>query len=188
MKADRKTLYLSIVLSAACSPEATLEESVDSEPPALVDITADHDQVRAAVNPAAEPPLAPLTWSVNISRTAQAWASKCRFAHNPNRGQLGENLAAFTDTSGSAAKAVAQWAAEVSSYDYVANACATGQVCGHYTQIVWRTTSQLGCWVQDCTTGSPFPGFPNWQFYVCNYSPPGNFVGQRPYLCGGEVC
>lgn len=154
----------------------------------MAGITADHNRVRAEVQPAARPPLAPFTWSPQIARTAQAWASQCRFEHNPNRGRLGENLAAFTDTSGSAEKAVAQWASEVVNYDYASNRCAAGKVCGHYTQIVWRRSIQLGCGVQDCTTGSPFPGFPNWQLFVCNYSPPGNVIGQWPYLCDGQVC
>ncbi len=202
MKAYCRILCLGIlVLSAGCGsevasevasderPEARPEDEVaDPVPPALAGMTADHNQVRAGVSPAAEPPLAPLTWSSDVAQTAQAWASQCRFEHNPNRGQLGENLAAFTDTSGSAQKAVAQWASEAADYDYATNSCAAGKTCGHYTQIVWRGAQILGCGVQDCATGSPFPGFLNWQFFVCDYSPPGNVIGQRPYLCDGQVC
>ena len=40
---------------------------------------------------------------------------------------------------------VAYWAAESSDYDYATNTCAPGQVCGHYTQMVWRSTSNIGC-------------------------------------------
>jgi hypothetical protein len=32
-----------------------------------------------------------------------------------------------------------------------------------------------------CTKNSPFSGFPEWQIWVCNYDPPGNFNGTRPY-------
>ncbi len=198
MKVYRETLCLGIlVLSAACASEVTpekqpdaqpAEEAADQEPPSLAGITADHNQVRVGVDPAAVPSLASLTWSSDVAQTAQAWASQCRFEHNPNRGELGENIAAFTDTSGSAEKAVAQWASEAGDYDYASNSCAPDKVCGHYTQIVWRSTLLLGCGVQDCTTGSPFPGFPDWQLFVCDYSPPGNVVGQRPYLCDGQVC
>lgn len=53
--------------------------------------------------------------------------------------------------------------------------------CGHYTQIVWRNTTHVGCATKVCDKNSPFQGFTRWQFWVCNYSPPGNFVGQRPY-------
>jgi hypothetical protein len=75
---------------------------------------------------------------------------------------------------------VALWAAEAPNYDYATNTCAAGQVCGHYTQLVWRATTQVGCATVQCTTGSPFGGG-NWTFTVCDYSPPGNYVGQRPY-------
>jgi hypothetical protein len=55
-------------------------------------------------------------------------------------------------------------------------------VCGHYTQIVWRDTTNLGCAIEYCTTGSPFgPVYPNWAFVVCQYDPQGSWAGQRPY-------
>jgi hypothetical protein len=45
-------------------------------------------------------------------------------------------------------------------------------VCGHYTQIVWRNTKSVGCAV------ARGKGVEVW---VCNYDPPGNYAGQRPY-------
>ena len=38
---------------------------------------------------------------------------------------------------------------------------------GHFTQVVWKDTRQLGCGVAMCDGG---------EIWVCNYSPPGNFV------------
>ena len=67
---------------------------------------------------------------------------------------------------------------EQSLYNYAANTCSGA--CGHYTQMVWRTTTTVGCGFRNCTTGSPFTGFPNWTVVVCNYNPAGN-NGQRPY-------
>ena len=55
------------------------------------------------------------------------------------------------------------------------------KVCGHYTQLVWRNSTLLGCAYARCTSNSPFQGVPTWDFWVCDYSPPGNWVGQRPY-------
>jgi len=47
---------------------------------------------------------------------------------------------------------------------------------------VWRSTQAVGCGVKACSTGSPFgASFPNWTIVVCNYDPPGNYIGQWPY-------
>jgi hypothetical protein len=73
---------------------------------------------------------------------------------------------------------VGRWAAEADHFDYAANRCSG--VCGHYTQLVWRGTTSVGCAIQKCTSGSPFSSG-TWYFAVCDYSPPGNFVGERPY-------
>ena len=63
--------------------------------------------------------------------------------------------------------------------DYATNTCS--DVCGHYTQIVWRSTGFLGCGIENCTRNSPCgASFPNWSLVVCNYQPRGN-NGQRPY-------
>jgi hypothetical protein len=113
---------------------------------------------------------------------AAAWAERCLFEHNPDRGHLGENLAAATLDTWTTQQMVAGWASEASDYDYAGNTCAPEKMCGHYTQLVWRSTTGVGCVTRTCTKNSPFgPQFPTWQLWVCNYTPPGNVVGQRPY-------
>ena len=47
------------------------------------------------------------------------------------------------------------------------------QSCGHYTQVVWANTLSVGCGVAVCPTGT---------IVVCNYAPPGNYVGEKPYI------
>jgi hypothetical protein len=76
---------------------------------------------------------------------------------------------------------VQAWASEAADYDYASNSCAPGKVCGHYTQLVWRNSTLVGCAYARCTQNSPFDGVPTWDFWVCDYSPPGNWIGQRPY-------
>jgi len=39
----------------------------------------------------------------------------------------------------------------------------------------------VGCAHVSCTTNTPFSGFPDWDFSVCDFSPPGNYTGQSPY-------
>ncbi|CAH8369080.1 unnamed protein product [Eruca vesicaria subsp. sativa] len=70
--------------------------------------------------------------------------------------------------------AVAMWVNEQFDYDYSSNTCASGKVCGHYTQVVWRTTEKLGCARVTCNNGQIL--------VICSYDPPGNNTGERPYL------
>ena len=97
----------------------------------------------------------------------------------------GENIAA-TAPGGRAdatpAYIVGLWAGEWPDFDHATNSCATGKVCGHYTQLVWRGTARVGCARARCTTNSPFgASLSTWDFFVCDYEPPGNYTGQRPY-------
>ena len=152
------------------------------EPAALEGITLAHNQARAAVQ--TQPPLPPLAWSPELAATAAAWIAQCRdtdaptglIDHNPGRSDghpyyVGENIFA----SGGQAdpqQAVQLWVQEQANYDYATNAC--NGVCGHYTQVVWRATLEVGCAVGNCP-GLQFPGS-----LVCNYGPGGN-SGGRPY-------
>jgi hypothetical protein len=134
---------------------------------------------------------APLRWDPIAAQVAQSWANRCAFMHDPGAsddyasrggaGGLGENIAAGAPSQ-SVGDAVASWIGEKADYDHATNTCAQGKSCGHYTQIVWAATTGVGCAHVSCTTDSPFgSSFPSWDFSVCDYSPPGNFVGQPPY-------
>jgi pathogenesis-related protein 1 len=166
---------LLVVSLAACSGSGG--SSGDTEPASMTGMTEAHNAARAAVMPAATPAIPPLSWSGTVADYAQNWASMCVFMHS--MGQYGENIYASTgDTA--PPDVVAAWVAEAANYDYATNTCATNEVCGHYTQVVWRDSVSLGCGVESCTTGSPF-GSGSWQIYVCDYDPPGNFDGMKPY-------
>jgi hypothetical protein len=156
-----------------------------NEPAALAGVTAAHNAVRASASPTPNPPLAPYCWNATVAATAQAWADGCQFKHNPDLGSLGygENIyAAGSGGSKPGLAAVALWASEAANYNYANNSCSGSGTCLHYTQIVWRTTQAIGCGVQNCATNSPFGGSaPNWTLVVCDYDPPGNYRGYRPY-------
>ena len=157
--------------------------STDQEPADQMGMTAAHNAARAAVKPAASPPLPPLTWSSTVAAYAQAYSEKCTWKHS--MGTYGENIYASFGSQPTPSVVVDAWVSEVAAYDYANNACTpTGMIseCGHYTQVVWRDSLRLGCGHTVCTTGSPFgAGNEPWQFWVCDYDPPGNIVGQSPY-------
>jgi hypothetical protein len=96
-------------------------------------------------------------------------AANGQFVHsrNPN---YGENLYEISGAPASPATVVNMWASEARSYDYTSNSCAA--VCGHYTQIVWSDTKEVGCAMARSVAR---------EVWVCEYSPPGNFVGKKPY-------
>jgi pathogenesis-related protein 1 len=138
--------------------------------------------VRADAQPAPSPRLAPLCYSSTVQQTAQAWANGCNWKHNPGR------AGSWARTSRpSRARCPTRLCTRSSSgpaklptTTNASNGCSG--VCGHYTQIVWRSSQRLGCGVAVCTTGSPWGSpSPSWTYVVCNYDPPGNYVGQRPY-------
>lgn len=152
---------------------------VQESGPALSGITAAHNAVRASVSPPAATPIPDLVWDPAVAAVAQAWADQCTFDHNTQG--YGQNIyASAGDPPPTADAVVADWASEAGNYDYTTNTC--NGSCGHYTQVVWAASLRLGCGYKHCTTGSPFlPDFPEWDFWVCNYDPPGNVNNDRPY-------
>lgn len=122
-----------------------------------------------------------LTWNAAVAAAAQGWANHIAATgsldHNESRGDLGENLYMESGSSatGSGDRAFQAWAAEASGYKWDTNSCT--DVCGHYTQLVWAATTSIGC--GKATAGAN-------TYWVCNFAPPGNFNGQRPYEPSGS--
>ena len=174
---------LTLVLFAGCGPASTAGDA--GTVPSDGGLTAQqqewltaHDGVRAAAMPAPNPALPVTSWSTAAATQAEDWVARCDFNHrSPNT--LGENLFASTDPRAPTA-VVNEWAAEKANYTWATNACASGKACGHYTQIVWRSSTGIGCAQKLCTSGSPF-GSGTWYFTVCDYAPAGNISGQAPY-------
>lgn len=129
-----------------------------------------HNEARAQVK------VGPLSWDNKLESYAQDFANTGKYSgciprKRPEGSPYGENTAegygAFT-----AWEAAGQWVGEKDNYDYASNSCVKEE-CKHYTQVVWRNSTRLGCASVLCGAG--------WPFVVCEYDPPGNVPGQRPY-------
>lgn len=137
-----------------------------------------HNAARRAVG------VPPLAWNATLVADARAYASRARrdgcglFLHPPVTIDYGWNafLVGKADRRREttvAEEAVASWVGERRWYDRRAGSCAPGKACSRYTQVVWRTTTQLGCAVAACRSGNVLA--------ICEYYPRGNNVGERPY-------
>jgi uncharacterized protein YkwD len=116
-----------------------------------------------------------LEWSVTLFLEAKAWADRCTFDHNdPERVQRaeGENIAAWSIPYGVQWDwPVNAWYGEIQYYDY--NNPVFNKTTGHFTQVVWKSTTHVGCAKAIC----PHAGG-QWDYWVCRYSPSGNVDGQ----------
>ncbi len=129
----------------------------------------------------------PLTWSTTLAASAQKWSEtlkgeSCKMRHTPNP-QYGENIYQAWTTAipeeglvSSPKKAVTAWAAEEAFYNYAKNTCLPGEMCGHYTQLVWANTTEVGCGVSVCMGEDR-----QTDIWVCQYNPYGNITGLKPF-------
>ncbi|MFE7742244.1 CAP family protein [Nocardia sp. NPDC057455] len=132
-------------------------------------VLASHNQARTQYG-------APeLTWDPALYADTVAWAKACKFQHSDPQGRYGENIYAVTDSNASINDAVAAWMQEASQYNYNNPTFSIG--AGHFTQVVWKSTTQVTAAVADCPADTIFPGFPA-RFFVARYTPPGNQQGQ----------
>jgi len=124
----------------------------------------------------------PLVWNQQLAQDARVWANELaatgRFEHSPDEPDKpieGENLWAGTPHTFSPEAMIGLWAVEKKDYrpGVFPNNSRSGDVekVGHYTQMIWRDTHQVGC---ATAVGK------NEQFLVCRYSEAGNIYGQRP--------
>ncbi|MDH4129164.1 MAG: pathogenesis-related family 1 protein [Spirochaetota bacterium] len=120
-----------------------------------------------------------LVWNEKIAAYSQEWANylkknnNCNMRHRQGsfrKRPYGENLAWSYNRELEPYDVVKMWYDEIKYYNYATNSCSG--VCGHYTQVVWRNSKQVGCGMAKCG---------NAEVWVCNYNPPGNYVGQKPY-------
>ncbi|KAH7382849.1 CAP domain-containing protein [Cadophora sp. MPI-SDFR-AT-0126] len=120
---------------------------------------------------------APLNWDSNLASAAQAWAEAMAKSQNfdhsdPNsRENQGENLYLYAGTNAVAEfnGAAAAWCGEIANYHGEPIGEGNFEGYGHYTQVVWPTSTAVGMGIAQDSNGA---------FYVCGrYSPTGNISG-----------
>lgn len=137
-----------------------------------------HNKVRATLG------IPPLTWNSEISNYAQEWANylveknKNEIAH---RSWLGKNIKQFGENIFwghpydyySVLSASESWYSEIEEYIYQPITESNIQNTGHYSQMIWSTTKEIGVGIAKGTDGSII--------IVANYFPAGNIIGLKPY-------
>jgi len=126
----------------------------------------------------------PLIWSARLSEYAQSWAgylstnNNCTMKHSnciDNDGnKIGENL--WWGSSSSFYKPIDAsigWLGEKEYYLYQQFGQLTEKPIGHYTQMVWKNTTEMGVGIAYCASGG--------MMIVASYNPPGNWIGEYPY-------
>ena len=116
-----------------------------------------------------------LKWNNEIQEIAQAYSEKIAPGHSlihstsTYKGEsLGENLyMSYGGINGE--QASNSWYNEVNNYDFSSHSSAEGKVTGHFTQLVWKGSKEIGC-------GSACDG--TYCVCCCNYYPAGNFIGR----------
>ena len=164
----------------ATAPPATVPGAV---PPEWSDMLAAHNERR---NLHCAPAL---TWSSQLAADAQRWADKCTNSHEQGTSE-GENLAFFYPAGQRDRVAFENsWYCEVNNYNFdhpqvvggFKNGC-DPPVNGHFTQVVWKASRQLGCGKKTCTINGQ-----QGTYWVCRYSPPGNFNANDPNVLAQNV-
>lgn len=120
----------------------------------------------------------------NLDNIAQAYSQKLaiirKLIHSGAKG-LGENLAMaissvpFNQSPDNCYKigqaASQDWYDEIKNYDF--NKPEFGMNTGHFTQLVWKSSINVGFGIGFTDDGKSY-------YVVANYSPPGNVIGDFP--------
>lgn len=124
--------------------------------------------------------LSRLSWSSRLAQDAQDWAvvlskkGTLEHASSERRRNMGENLWMGSAGYYSAETMIEGFLAERArfrpgTFPQVSRTGNWSDV-GHYTQVIWPTTTEVGCAVAKGRVND---------FLVCRYNPPGNTFGQK---------
>jgi pathogenesis-related protein 1 len=161
-----------LTVKAQRVPENTGSDVSQSDAQEALDF---HNKVRNDVG------TKPLHWSTELASYAQEWAdhlanNNCEFEHRSgeyDQKNYGENIFWGSGTMYTSKSASESWYSEIKDYVHGVLTSDNWSTAGHYTQMVWSTTTAVGIGSATCPNGSVI--------IVANYNPPGNYLGQKAY-------
>lgn len=128
----------------------------------------------------------PLVASKELASEAQDIAKKCTLdsLSSTSFGQTAykeysQNVESPSSLDQLLPKAISAWYKTIYQYDF--SSPQFTMQSGHATQLLWKSTTQIGCAIQLCSEGTIRNMFsqPNYFYFIlCNYFPPGNVKGR----------
>ncbi|XP_067679452.1 peptidase inhibitor 16-like [Haliotis asinina] len=154
-----------------------------------------------------------MNWDDDLAETAQKHADKCLWEHTPDgERKWGENMAqikfpeakyldlyphskmidiAVTKGMTGFLSWIGEEEIDVKHDFSCARSDWTGPTCGHYTQVVWHSSTKLGCGARNCLDFTqkkdPEDIQHNVWILVCAYLKPGNMAGEKAFE-KGKAC
>ena len=146
------------------TPTPTSQQPTGTSPAAASDANvwvSEHNIIRADVGQG------PVTWDDTIAQSAQNYANMCVWKHDPNNHTYGENLAIMGPFSSASDKQMAMdWESEKQLYKYPSG---PDSQTGHYTQIVNKNVTKIGCGCAKCPGSLLSSSIPDSKMCVCRY-------------------
>ncbi|WP_244954823.1 CAP domain-containing protein [Sphingomonas lutea] len=170
MKRAFAWIFLGFVAASTSALPATARTFSAAPSPAR--FLAAHNAVRAQAG------VRPLAWDPALAHSASLWARQLaytnRFEHSHRRARrgVGENLWMGSRGVYPPEQMVGQWASERRWFRpgvFPAVGKRGWAAVSHYTQMVWPTTTRIGCALISNARSD---------FLVCHYSPAGNIDGR----------
>ncbi|XP_006860679.1 PREDICTED: cysteine-rich secretory protein 3 [Chrysochloris asiatica] len=155
-----------------------------TQPEVQMKIVDTHNRLRRAVLPSSSN-MVKMVWDNAAQVNAQAWANACNYQHSDQEKRkttvtCGENLF-MSSVPISWEKVIQNWYDERNNFEFGKGPTYSNAVVGHYTQVVWATSSSVACGFSYCSNQAKLK-----YYYVCQYCPAGNYVNTKntPYLPG----
>lgn len=172
---SRRSMRLPAIflVTSVMSMPAQSQDRLDNSDQRLL---ATHNAERAALG------VPPLRWSPALAADAGRWAAHlatlAELEHDDSLDIEGENLWRGSKGAYTPEDMVELWIDEKAAFQngVFPDVSRSGQWedVGHYTQVVWRATGQVGCAVVTVASGED-------EVLVCRYMEGGNFEGEMTY-------